>query len=62
LTPLSEKVEELKSQLFMDEAWWSAVIRWGDRIGDKLEIIERVKQAIESNHKKATTVSKVKNK
>lgn len=46
----------------MEEAWWSALIRWGDRIGDKLEIIERVKQAIESDHKKATTVSKVKNK
>jgi hypothetical protein len=62
LTPSSEKVEELHSQLCMEEAWWSEVIRWGDRIGDKLEIIERVKQTIESNHKKATSVSKVKNK
>lgn len=62
LTPLSEKVDELHDQLFMEEAWWSAVIQWGKKIGDSLEIVERVKQAIEIDHKKTTTVSKVKNK
>lgn len=59
---MSVKVDELNSQLFMEESWWSAVIRWGEKIGDKIEIIERVKQAIERNHKKNTTVAKVKNK